>query len=746
MNIINSHIASTLSKKQREIFEKELNDIREKKNGKGSCAAIFSVKERVLGLKKASSEAVVLVDPKSGKEATSPEEIKKISLDYCTELLTNKEPEAEFEVDVGVKRLVHIERMAQMTADEHSILTDEQLEETFEKLSKKPGTKFSFITKGGESLKLALFTLCKTAWESEKLPSRWSESRLVQLYKGSGSKQLLSNYRFIHLKDEFQKFFGHLVLSRAKETLFKQMSKFQIGSRPGHRVQEHLFVLKSVIALYLKYDGSIILSMWDVKKYFDSENLSDCMNELFKNQIRGKLYRLIYKMNQNTQIRVQTPLGLTDRSDVGESVGQGTVDGAVISAVNLDNGVEDFFRNSEHEVNYGEIMLRPLLYQDDVARLSPDLRSAQEGNDRMDNVAASKLLEFHTDKSSFMIFGKRKRRELILKELESNPLTLSGKNMLKQDAAKYLGDYLSESGLSDSVAMTIKKRKPQAIRAIYEIRAVIDDCRSEVVGGLTAGFQLWEMSVLPMLLFNAECWFGIDKSATNTLENMQYSFLRSILGTGTGCPLPLLLSETGMILMELRVLKKKLIFLHHLTHLGEDTLAHEILSVQNNLDLPGLVSECKDFLNHHQISDLSEYSKLQWKRLVNRKICELNKMKLIELAKSKSYKKVKIEDLIKDDFSIKPYFKQLKVGEARLRFKFAAEMTPNVAMNFQSEKKYVARLWSCPGCYVNEESSSRDTQAHMLQCQAYAHLRTGKDLSKDKDLVEYIQKIINSRV
>ena len=106
--------------------------------------------------------------------------------------------------------------------------------------------------------------------------------------------------------------------------------------------------------------------------------------------------------------------------------------------------------------------------------------------------------------------------------------------------------------------------------------------------------------------FNGECWFGIDKSATNTLENIQYSFLRSILGIGTGCPLPLLLSETGMILMELRVLKKKLIFLHHLTHLGEDTLAHEILSVQNNLDLPGLVSECKDFLNHHQISDLSE--------------------------------------------------------------------------------------------------------------------------------------------
>ena len=52
--------------------------------------------------------------------------------------------------------------------------------------------------------------------------------------------------------------------------------------------------------------------------------------------------------------------------------------------MNLDSGVRDFFKNSEVEVNYGPLMMGPVLFQDDVARLARDLESAQVGNDRME--------------------------------------------------------------------------------------------------------------------------------------------------------------------------------------------------------------------------------------------------------------------------------------------------------------------------------------------------------------------------
>ena len=128
-------------------------------------------------------------------------------------------------------------------------------------------------------------------------------------------------------------------MDQAKETIFKNMPKFQIGTRPGHRAQEHLFVIKSVIALYEKYDKPVWLTTWDISKYFDSESLVDVLNELHRSGVQGKLYRLLYLMNRNVRIQVQTPVGPTSKMDTGETLGQGSVEGAVASAVNLANGV-----------------------------------------------------------------------------------------------------------------------------------------------------------------------------------------------------------------------------------------------------------------------------------------------------------------------------------------------------------------------------------------------------------------------
>ena len=75
--------------------------------------------------------------------------------------------------------------------------------------------------------------------------------------------------RHLHMKEETPKFFGHLVMSEVKDKMTGNMTKFQIGTKPGHRAQEHLFVLKSVISLYIHLGKPIILSMWDVSKFFD---------------------------------------------------------------------------------------------------------------------------------------------------------------------------------------------------------------------------------------------------------------------------------------------------------------------------------------------------------------------------------------------------------------------------------------------------------------------------------------------
>ena len=93
-----------------------------------------------------------------------------------------------------------------------------------------------------------------------------------------------------------------------------------------------------------------------------------------------------------------------------------------------------------------------------------------------------------------------------MKHIADNPIKLCN-----QPKSKYLGDVISESGLSESVQCTVNKRIGTVSRAIYEIRSVLNNCRAHLVGGLVSGFEMWEIAVIPMLLYNSETWMEISK-------------------------------------------------------------------------------------------------------------------------------------------------------------------------------------------------------------------------------------------
>ena len=183
-----------------------------------------------------------------------------------------------------------------------------------------------------------------------------------------GSYNDLNNYRNIHTKDEIRKLFGDIVTHELKFKIPRGLSKFQIGAIAKHRPQEHLFTIKSVISYYKMMGKGLFLSLYDISKFFDRENLRDCMGELYKCGIKGKLYRLTYELNKNTEISVKTAVGSTESKDVGETVGQGTNEGAVVSSVNLDFGVRENFEDSDKEVVYSGLKLGPCLFQSDVTR------------------------------------------------------------------------------------------------------------------------------------------------------------------------------------------------------------------------------------------------------------------------------------------------------------------------------------------------------------------------------------------
>ena len=230
------------------------------------------------------------------------------------------------------------------------------------------------------------------------------------------------------------------------------------------------------------------------------------------------------------------------------------------------------------------------------------------------------------------------------------------------------------------------------------------------------------------MLNNSDTWVEISKSTIETLNNLQYMFYRYLLATPRTCPIPALLWETGGVLMEHRIAQKKLMFYHHLINLPENSLAKEIASIQTKMSFPGLMTECANLMEDYELEDAKAFSKMQWKKIVNKKVAEQNKASLLEVIEKK-YKKLDYEVLSEENFELKEYFKSLNLPDARLKFALRSKMAKSVQMNYKGEPKFIKNGWKCQDCNIP------DTQDHILRCPCYQQLRVGENLNCDKDLV-----------
>ena len=106
-------------------------------------------------------------------------------------------------------------------------VTEETFEEVMKNLEYKNKRSYDLIVKADNSYKRAMFGLFKRILSTEIIPKRFYNSQLVQLYKGKGSAQELSNSRFLHLKDWLPRVCESLAVSNMKEDIIEATTKFQ---------------------------------------------------------------------------------------------------------------------------------------------------------------------------------------------------------------------------------------------------------------------------------------------------------------------------------------------------------------------------------------------------------------------------------------------------------------------------------------------------------------------------------------
>ena len=403
-----------------------------------------------------------------------------------------------------------------------------------------------------------------------------------------------------------------------------------------------------------------------------------------------------------------------------------------MSQANLDQGLKEYFKDSKEDIQYGEVELKPLAYQDDILKGSKDVLDTQVGNIRLATMLESKGLEAHPDNTCFIVCGSKKYKQRVNLDLERNRLMLGQFPVKQKECDRYLGQMLHGGGLAQSAEATVMERAGRIKGAALEIKSIIEEFQMQAMGGMMAAWELWEKALVPSLLSGAGTWFGSGgcQAAIELCNKVQNFFWRIMLSVPESCPKLALKCETGMIGMKWRIWEAKLLLLQRIKTHEKDVLCKQVYEEGKANGWPGLWVEVRDICKELGIPDMNEVavSKVTIKNAIFKH--HYDDM-TTEMRKSTG----KLEPIKNDDFrKVQDYFNDKSVYTCRTAFQLRSQMLPDIPGNFKNKfrKKDCSDRDSglvCKYC----DAGDIMTQSHCAVCPAWQKLRDGLDLTDIRD-------------
>jgi len=273
------------------------------------------------------------------------------------------------------------------------------------------------------------------------IPDSFKTAVVVPLYKGSGLKTSLTNYRPISLLNVFSKIFKKAVKTRLLNYLEENnlLPNSQYGFRNGLGTEDALAHLTNEIYNNIDKRNKTIGIFLDLSKAFDRISHSILLNRLHSLGITGTAFKIFESyLNHRTQ---QTRIGNTI-SEIGQ-IHNGVPQGTVLSPILYIIYVAEL---SNLYIN-GKIYS----YADDTAIIVSDSnwdtvwRKCEADMLIIDEWFSNNRLEINYDKSKFIAFTNDikttplKNEIIIHKKFNCNTITCTCPKLIKHPFIKYLG-------------------------------------------------------------------------------------------------------------------------------------------------------------------------------------------------------------------------------------------------------------------------------------------------------------------
>ena len=560
------------------------------------------------------------------------------------------------------------------------------------KAGKCPGPdeiQSEILIHAGTSLKQSLLKMINALWMAEELPDSLKELNVKSMYKGKGSTSDLKNQRGIFLGNEILKFYEKLISRRITPKIEENISECQAGGRPSRNIADQIFILRSIWNHHSFLNRGLYLQFLDLIKAFDKMILKAVMLDLWKCDVKGRIWRNIYKINKTATLSIKTPFGNTSKFEVAENLKQGSVLATQMASLHTD-GVSKLFINKGLHISYGNLQLNNLLFQDDILRIQQSADEMNKSNKIYEVYQHNNRMEFHEDKSVYM------------STKDTNPIYLNNKELKITSSCKYLGEILTDNNCYNQMIET----RTSAVRGTTaELNAILHEIPANMK--ITAILSYYHAIIPPKLLLNSETWSNLTKKNISDIETAQNTCIKRLLHIPLTCPNAILRSELGMWSVEGQIMYKKCMFLQRILK-QKNTVTRQVLQEQLNLPGPTWINEVNNLMSSADVvlthSEIETISKYQWKKLIK---AAISKKETKTLAETKET--AKKGKYLETNISCKNYLSKLSLEDARTILKIRTNMI-EVRANFKN--KYTDL--NCPIC--NDEI---ETTNHLLSCQKY---------------------------
>ena len=195
------------------------------------------------------------------------------------------------------------------------------------KNNKSPGIDSitnEIIKNGGDIIAMSMYKLFKRLVDLEKIPDEWNEGTIIPIFK-KGDHRDLNNYRGITLNSCVSKIYNRIISQTVSNFIEEHdlLTEVQGGFRKDRRCEDHIFVLKSIIATRQAEGKKTYLTFLDFKKAFDTVWREGLLFAIKQLGIKGSLLNIIKGLYTDVKCRVLFNDLKTELFTVNEGVKQG---------------------------------------------------------------------------------------------------------------------------------------------------------------------------------------------------------------------------------------------------------------------------------------------------------------------------------------------------------------------------------------------------------------------------------------